>query len=371
MKKIILIFMLSVILIITYYFQNNEINKLLYSTSSIRKIKKYNILDKVSKYDYSKTLDIALENDEFNINNLNGYLSIKYDNDKNIVNKINMLYKIGYDEELIKILFKRLSSYEIDYITNYTYIDNLSSYINYKIFKVENLDRYINYRNKNNNLNFKDIIIRVNLDLDKDYYDNPNIIKNPDDLLVLVNKHNKLPDNFIAKDIKQIDSKYTVSDLFLRKDAKESFEEMCSDAKSIGLFIKAVSAYRNNEYQEKLYNDYVLKNGLDNANTFSAKAGYSEHETGLSVDVQGGKLGYNLFHETEEYKWVKENAHKYGFIIRYEKEKEDVTGYKYESWHLRYVGNNVAKYIYKNGISFDEYYALFLNTEPMDNIYEK
>ncbi len=363
MKKIGLISIIFFILIIFSYFiisNNISNNNLYYSKYTINKLKENNILDEVLEYDYSKTLEVALKSNEFDINNLEGYLTIKYNNDKNIISKINMLYKIGYDIETIKIIFKKLSSEEIDYLTNYTYIDNLDSYIDYKIFKVENLDRYINYRNINN-LSFKDIIIRVNLDLDKDFYNNPNIIKNPDDLLVLVNKHNKLPDDFIVKNIKQIDSKYTVSDLFLRKDAKESFEEMCSDAKSIGLFIKAVSAYRNNEYQEKLYNDYVLKNGINNADTFSARAGYSEHETGLSVDVQGGKLGYNMFHETEEYKWIKENAHRYGFIIRYEKEKEDITGYKYESWHLRYVGNSVAEYLYKNKLSLDEYYALFLD----------
>ena len=362
MKKLRLISILFFILIIFSYFiiTNISNNNSSYSKYTINKLKENNILDVVLKYNYSKTLEVALKNNEFDINNLEGYLTIKYNNDKNIVNKINMLYKIGYDIDAIRNIFKKLSSDEIDYLTNYTYIDNLNSYMNYKIFKVENLDRYINYRNKKN-LSFKDIIIRVNLDLDKDYYNNPKIIKNPDDLLVLVNKHNKLPDDFIAKDIKQIDSKYTVSDLFLRKDAKESFEQMCSDAKSIGLFIKAVSAYRNNKYQEKLYNDYVLKNGINNVDTFSARAGYSEHETGLSVDVEGGELGYNLFHETEEYKWVKENAHKYGFIIRYGKEKEDITGYKYESWHLRYVGDSVAKYLYKNRISLDEYYALFLD----------
>ena len=128
MKKIGLISILFFILIIFSYFiiTNISNNKSSYSKYTINKL----------KHTYSK-------------NEIDYFVCRKYNNDKNIVNKINMLYKTGYDIETIKKIFKKLSSDEIDYLTKYTYIDNLNSYMNYKIFKVENLDRYINYRNKN------------------------------------------------------------------------------------------------------------------------------------------------------------------------------------------------------------------------------
>jgi len=149
--------------------------------------------------------------------------------------------------------------------------------------------------------------------------------------------------------------------MYLSKTAKNAFEEMCSDAKSINLVIKAVSTYRTKEYQQKLYNDYVKTRGLQYAENYSARPRHSEHETGLAVDVRGGLSAYTLFENTEEYKWVKQNAHTYGFIIRYQEDKEDITGYNYESWHLRYVGKDVATYIYEHNITFDEYHAMFLD----------
>ena len=87
----------------------------------------------------------------------------------------------------------------------------------------------------------------------------------------------------------------------------------------------------------------------------SAKPGHSEHQTGLSIDVEGSNLDYDLFAESKEFNWMKNNAHKYGFILRYPKGKEHITGFKYEPWHYRYVGKDVASYIYKNNITLEEY----------------
>lgn len=345
-----------------YNSTDRKLSRLNYSKEAIREIKKNKIEKTVLDNKYSKTLEVALNTDNFKKKNLDDYLCIKY-NSKNTVIQVNSLKEAGYNTSEMKKIFEKLQDEEIDFLTNYTYIDNLKSYLDYKIFKVQNLERYIKYRDSNTdeNLNYKDIILKVNMDLDKEYYDNPKTIENPNDLLVLVNKYNKLPDDYEAKDLELIDSKYSVSQMKLNKTAKEHFEEMCTDAKSINLYIKAVSAYRTKEYQSKLYNDYVNSNGRKYAENYSARPRHSEHETGLAVDVKGGLNGYTLFENTEEYKWVLQNAQKYGFIVRYQKEKENITGYKYESWHLRYVGKDVAEYIHKKGITFDEYYAIFLD----------
>ena len=133
--------------------------------------------------------------------------------------------------------------------------------------------------------------------------------------------------------------------MLLNKEAKENFEEMCTDAKSINLIIKAISAYRTKEYQTNLYNDYIEDKGFEMAESFSARPRHSEHETGLAIDVASGTNSYTTFENTEEYKWIKQNAQNYGFIVRYKKEYENVTGYKFEAWHLRYVGVELAKAI--------------------------
>jgi len=349
--------------IICLNFSDIKLKKLNYSNEAIRVIKNNNIENKVINNNYSKTLEIALTSNEFKKDNIDIYLNIKYNNNTNVINQINNLKDIGYNKDEISKIYEKLESNQIDFITNYTYIENLKSYLDYKIFKPENLERYINYKNIENNINlsYKDIILNVNMDLDKAFYDNPNIIKNPDDLLVLVNKYNRLPDNYEAKDLEQIDNRFTVSKMYLNKTAKNAFEEMCSDAKSINLIITAISTYRTKDYQKKLYDKYIETKGIEYAEKYSARPRHSEHETGLAIDVRGGLSSYTLFENTEEYKWIKQNAHTYGFIIRYEKNKESITGYNYESWHLRYVGNEVASYIHKHKITFEEYHAMFLN----------
>ena len=113
-------------------------------------------------------------------------------------------------------------------------------------------------------------------------------------------------------------------------------------------------------YQENLYNNYVSRDGKAEADTYSARAGHSEHQTGLAVDVGSSNNTFSGFKYTDEYDWVKDNAHLYGFIVRYEEGKEWITGYMAEAWHLRYVGVEAATYIYENDITFDEYYVKFV-----------
>lgn len=339
----------------------SKLKRLNYSKSAINEIKKNNIEKEVLNNNYSKTLEVALTSKNFYKDNLNIYLSVENIDNKEQIKNINTLVTLDYDKSDIEKIYKKLDNEQIEYLTNYTYIDNLKSYLDYEIFKPDRLERYINYKSENTDLTYKEIILNVNMDLDKEFYEEPNIIKNPDDMLVLVNKYNKLPDDYEAKDLVQIDSKYTVSKMLLNKEAKEKFEEMCTDAKSINLIIKGISAYRTKEYQKGLYNDYIKNNGFEMAESFSARPRHSEHETGLAIDVASGTNGYTTFENTEEYKWIKQNAQNYGFIVRYKKEYEHITGYKFEAWHLRYVGKDISKYIYEHNITFEEYYAMFLD----------
>lgn len=188
----------------------------------------------------------------------------------------------------------------------------------------------------------------------KFYIDIKNI-ENPNDLLVLVNKNNKLNNDFIPSDLELIDVKYSNENKYLKKEARINFEKLSNDALELGYKIIAVSTYRDYEYQKKLYDYYVENYGLNYADDCSARPGHSEHQTGYAVDVMGSNNDYDLFEESKEFEWMKENSYRYGFILRYPKDKTNITGFKYEPWHYRYVGNYVSKIIYNNNLTLEEY----------------
>lgn len=172
------------------------------------------------------------------------------------------------------------------------------------------------------------------------------------DNVIMVNKTYSLPSNFAPNNLVTINGYIKVVDF-----VKDAFDELSSDAKSIGLNIYASSGYRSYSNQEYIYNNYVKKDGTEKADTYSARAGYSEHQTGLAIDLNTID---DSFADTSEGKYVKDNCYKYGFIIRYPKGKEDITGYMYEPWHIRYVGKELASKLYNNGdyITMEEYYGI-------------
>ena len=176
------------------------------------------------------------------------------------------------------------------------------------------------------------------------------------DDMIIVNKTFALPSDYVP-----VDSYQTVSgdkcNQCIDKDAMEAFLLMRSDAISLGLNIYISSGYRSYSYQEKLYNNYVSVSGKEKADTYSARPGHSEHQTGTCFDLNTID---DSFADTDEGKWVNENAYLYGFIIRYPKGKESITGYQYESWHLRYVGKELASLLYHDGNweTLEEYYGI-------------
>ena len=187
------------------------------------------------------------------------------------------------------------------------------------------------------------------------FYKNIKLINNPNDLLVLVNKNNQLSNDYIPNNLESISLKFANKDKYLQKEAKEAFEKLSNEANKLGYYIIAVSAYRDYNYQNELFNYYVTEKGLEYALTCSAKPGHSEHQTGLAVDVEGENKDYDNFEDTKEFIWMKNNAHRFGFILRYPKGKEHITGFKYEPWHYRYVGIETATKIFKQNITLEEY----------------
>ncbi|PGY05011.1 D-alanyl-D-alanine carboxypeptidase family protein [Bacillus sp. AFS031507] len=189
------------------------------------------------------------------------------------------------------------------------------------------------------------------------------VVTHPESIPVLVNKQNKLPENYTPLDLVYANIPF----IFEKKSEKRkmravaatAIEKLFAGAKLQGVNLLGVSAYRSHGAQTALFNSYVKQDGYKKAMTYSAVPGTSEHETGLAIDVTGENgtcAAEACFEGTREAKWLDKHAPEYGFIIRYPKGKDHITGYTYEPWHLRYVGKTIAKKIMARGITLEEYY---------------
>ncbi|SDK76629.1 M15 family metallopeptidase [Lacicoccus qingdaonensis] len=178
----------------------------------------------------------------------------------------------------------------------------------------------------------------------------------------LVNRQYLLSEDYVPDDLVRVEVPLIFPDHpeinQLRAPAAEALKEMFDSAEEEDIYLHARSGYRSYGTQEIQYGSFVETHGEEAASRFSAPPGASEHQTGLAMDVTSESVGYELlesFGETAEGGWVKNNAHVYGFIIRYHEGKEDITGYMYEPWHLRYVGKELAHDIKESGLTYEEY----------------
>jgi D-alanyl-D-alanine carboxypeptidase len=146
----------------------------------------------------------------------------------------------------------------------------------------------------------------------------------------------------------------------MRTEAARAFLTMQTAAAADNEAITATSGYRSYSYQTSVYNNYVASYGVAKTDTFSARPGYSEHQTGLAIDIQGGGCTLdNCFANTAQGKWLAENAYKYGFLLRYPADKIDVTGYTHEAWHFRYIGTELASTMRSKGMTtLEEYFNI-------------
>ena len=172
-----------------------------------------------------------------------------------------------------------------------------------------------------------------------------------------VNTNYKLNKTFIPKTLTTIENvdyiKRENQTMMLDKETFNAYKELFLESLNNNLHLMIYSAYRSYEYQESLYNK--------ENNEFVAKPGKSEHQTGCAIDIGTTNTGLtSYFDNTLESTWLEKNAYKYGFILRYPKDKEFITGYPYESWHYRYVGINAAKIIYENNLTLEEYFYNYI-----------
>lgn len=342
-----------------YSSQIHSLTELGYSKEASRRILFQFQKDYVLSVGENKTLNAAFESDDYNEKYLDQYSKIEYQNHEHLIRNINTLIKKGYSNDNISMILAHGSDSDVTEFAKRDKINYLEEFFSLPYAKLSNYDRYVDYSNETGE-DDETTVLAVNLDMDKENYEDP-VIVTDFSTDMLVNKHRSLTKDFEPDDFVSIDEEYAADDTQAgSRIAVNAFIEMYKDAQKEGYDLVINSSYRSYQDQEEVCNTYRDLYGDNYVTNYVAMPGFSEHQTGLSFDI--GSKDTNVFAESDEYTWIQENAHKYGFIQRFPEEYEAVTGFRAEPWHYRYVGKKIASYIYENNISFEEYYALFLDT---------
>ncbi len=233
------------------------------------------------------------------------------------------------------------------------HVNKIHEYKDQANFIESKLERYEAYRAEDPGLDLEEVIRRVNAGVDKPFYTDIQPADMSKGYLVLVNKYFTV-DREYEPELEKLTGYGYGS---LEKTAADWFKKMVDAAKADGITLRSVSPFRTWGTQYSFYWGYVNSAGQAKADTYSARPGHSEHETGLAVDINTADTA-DHFENTKEYAWLIENCYKYGYILRYLPEKEYLTGYIYEPWHYRYVGVDYAQKIMESGLTFEEWYAL-------------
>lgn len=349
MKKV-LIILFILIIAVTFFFifykkdlsYEDKMKNLGYSSSEVSLI-----LDNASSQNYDLVLELGYDKSLINILNSNDY---KENNFENYI-KYYMKNKKANIGDIISIVN---SNYDL---MNYPASGLLANLVKEKYYINANVARYLDYGNSHD-VNSKKIISIVNSKADLEFYSESYDSNLNDNNLILVNKFYHLKEDYVPNDLVTLSGQYNKgANNKMRKDAALAFMEMVDAAKLDNIILYNMSAYRDYNYQVNLYNKYIQRDGKEAADKYSARPGYSEHQSGLCSDLNNIS---DSFDGTDEAIWLKNNAYKYGFILRFPKDKEDITGYKYEPWHYRYVGKDAAKIIYDDDITLEEYYAYYI-----------
>ena len=270
------------------------------------------------------------------------------------------LEKAGYNDKEITTITKKLKENEIDQLLEMKYNKLYDDFINEKYFMFKHLKTYVDYYTEDSDQTITHAVAMVNVGANKDHYTDVKKTDTSKDELILVNKYNQLPKDYAPEDLTDISVQYCYGDNEVSNEVYQKYISMYNAAKEEDLYLIITSAFRDYEFQDQLWNQYAKSQGEEWADSVAARAGHSEHQTGLTLDIVTYNSNMNDFENTDEFKWLQKHAHEYGFIMRYPKDKEDITGYDYESWHYRYVGVETATKIHELGITYDEYYAYYL-----------
>lgn len=261
------------------------------------------------------------------------------------------LTKLGYEKNTAREIVKTKNS---NHVLKIGYNEKMLDILKATYYIDSNLEKYLDYYNNNKNKTIDDIIAIVNVHADKSFYSielNTDLDKGT---AILVNKYYKLNKEY-EPDLVSVKNWYAYGNQKVVEEVYDNFILMFKAAKKEDLTLIINDSYRSYEEQEKTNRRY--------GDSYSARAGASEHQTGLAIDVVTYEADGDNFDQTKEFEWLSNNAHKYGFILRYPKNKEYLTGYDYESWHYRYLGVDLATKVYESGLTYDEYYAYYIENK--------
>lgn len=271
------------------------------------------------------------------------------------------LGEIGYSTNEIKVIKDTFDNDKINDLLNSKYKSNLTKFINEKYFLYKNLDRYLDYYSKNSSIKPSKVVGIVNTNADTGWYSkivDTDISKGEK---MLVNKFYKLGSDYEPSDLKLVSSSYAYSGKYVSESIYDDLINMLSDAKDAGYTLVVSQGYRSYADQEEAYNDIESSSGEENADRLAARAGHSEYQTGLSVVIKPYNKEVEEGKQYDENNWLLKNSYRYGFILRYPENTSDITGFETDMWRFRYVGTDISRKIHEENITFDEYYAYYLN----------
>ncbi len=353
------IILILIICFMLYESKKASLRKIGYSDTAIHQIMSKFQWDYVQGVGKNETLNAAFESKDYDEKNLEKYTKIKYQNQKDIIKNINTLLSKGYKTNDISLILSRGNNEDVSEFAKRDKIKYLDEFFSVEYSKLANYDRYLAYQELENE-DPEMTVLYVNMDFDKEEYVDPTVITDFS-TRTLVNKHRQLSSDYKPDNLKAFDKEYVKTGEEVTADVSvvKAFYQMAKAASEEGISLMVNSGYRSYEEQEEITKTYLEAYGQNYVDNYVAKPGYSEHQTGMSLDVASKTV--NTFVLSPEYEWMMDNAYLYGFILRYPKSKEEITGYKCEAWHYRYVGKEIASYMKEHNITYDEYYVMFLD----------
>lgn len=335
--------------------QSSNLKKLGYNKEEIKAIREQKLASRLldNSY-YSPYLASCIKDKSVNTDYLNFYAIIKGDRTLSAQDflLIHRLREKGYTDGQIENMYKSLKFYEMTPLLVFDYQYNEQAYI----------DDCKNHADNSPN----------NFTLSGNYY-TPYLDTHPVDdessVEMLVNKSYYLSESYVPANLTGMSNWYAAEGRELAGVAADAFKELCDGGRAVGVTFYTTSSYRSYEQQDALYKSYVQAYGQERTDELSARPGFSEHQTGFTVDVAATNEDDKTdFEQTNAYRWLSMNCMDFGWILRYPDGKKDITGYDFESWHYRYVGKDVARAVYEKNMTFDEFYMLYLKPWSSDDL---
>lgn len=342
MKKFLIIVVIATGILGAWFWLSpvNDLQRVGYSRDEAKRFT--SVLDrqttkKLLKKEYSAEYIKLIEAPEFKTENFLRYIDALEKNNLSPEDTVYLVNHPDYDEAI---------SYDL----------KMLEIMREKYYLSNRRERYFELR-ENPDLTTQEMVALVNANRDREFYQETAPANLNDGYLMLVNKYYYLTEDFVPK-LEELGAEYGTIGVLLEPTAKAEFLKMYHAALEAGFRLYVTSGYRGYGEQAEVYHSWVVTEGEENAKEFAALPGYSEHQTGLSLDVFTIGETTTSFAGTPAANWLKENAWHYGFILRYPETAENLTGYNSEAWHFRYVGHEAAEEIFTENLTLEEYWAI-------------